>query len=98
MKIIEAKGAKREREAISKSAFKATQNRLKEILKDIAENPRSTNFGGEQLKYKKFELWSKSLTKKDRVVYGIEKGCDHNKPDEPEIAVIYQYLGHYSDK
>jgi len=43
-------------------------------------------------------MWSRELTKKDRIVYGIEPGTNYNMPEEPEIIVFYQYLGHYQDK
>ena len=43
-------------------------------------------------------MWSCELTKKDRIVYGIEQGSHHNMPEEGEIIVFYQYLGHYQDK
>jgi len=98
MIILEAKGASKERSEICKSAPKSTQNRLKKILENIHTAPRGTAFGGEQLKYTAFEMWSKTLTKKDRVVYGIERGVEHGYPEEYEIVVIYQYLGHYNDK
>ena len=41
---------------------------------------------------------SRELTKKDRIVYGIENGSYYNMPEEKEIVVFYQYLGHYQDK
>ena len=66
----------------------------------IFSNPRDLNDIGEpeQLKHTNVELWSRKLTKKDRIVYGIEKGSAYDIPDENEIIVFYQYLGHYLDK
>ena len=52
----------------------------------------------EQLKHSEKETWSRELTKKDRIVYGIEPGANYNMPEEAEIIVFYQYLGHYQDK
>ena len=46
----------------------------------------------------KMPEWSRELTKKDRIVYGIEHGSNYNMPEENEIIVFYQYLGHYLDK
>jgi Txe/YoeB family toxin of Txe-Axe toxin-antitoxin module len=43
-------------------------------------------------------MWSRKLSKKDRIVYGIEPGVNYDMPEEPEIIVFYQYLGHYADK
>jgi Txe/YoeB family toxin of Txe-Axe toxin-antitoxin module len=50
------------------------------------------------MKYTEKEMWSRELTKKDRIVYGIELGSNYNMPEENEIVVFYQYLGHYLDK
>ena len=44
------------------------------------------------------KTFSRELTAKDRIVYGIEPGEDYNMPEEVEIVVFYQYLGHYEDK
>ena len=67
---------------------------------DILDNPKNLDTVGnpERLKHSKKEMWSRELTKKDRIVYGIEPGADYNMPEEPEIIVFYQYLGHYQDK
>jgi Txe/YoeB family toxin of Txe-Axe toxin-antitoxin module len=43
-------------------------------------------------------MWSRELTKKDRIVYGIEPGEEYDMPEEKEIIVFYQYPGHYRDK
>jgi len=43
-------------------------------------------------------MWSRELIKKDSIVYGIEPGEEYNFPEEAEIVVFYQYLGHYEDK
>jgi len=43
-------------------------------------------------------MWSRELTQKDRIVYGIEAGKNYNMPEEDEIIVFYQYLEHYTDK
>ena len=79
---------------------KSTKERWKEILKDILNSPRDKEAIGnpEELKYNEKELWSRELTKKDRIVYGIEPGANYDMPEEPEFVVFYQYLGHYEDK
>jgi len=83
-----------------KSMPKSTKDRWKEILKDILNSPRDKEAIGnpEELKYNEKELWSRELTKKDRIVYGIEPGANYDMPEEPEFVVFYQYLGHYEDK
>ena len=78
----------------------SVKNRIVFLIENILENPRALNAPGdpEELKYTDIEIWSRSLTKKDRIVYGIEPGSNYDFTDESEIIVFYQYLGHYSDK
>jgi len=83
-----------------KSMPKAIKDKFKYFIIDILDNPRDRNAVGEpeKLRYCEKELWSRELTKKDRIVYGIENGTNYGMPEESEIIVFYQYLGHYSDK
>ena len=100
MEYSEKKTAIKDRELIRQSYTKATQSKLSKLVADILKNPRDKNAIGypEELKYREQEMWSRELTKKDRIVYGIEPGVNYNMPKEPEIVVFYQYLGHYEDK
>jgi Txe/YoeB family toxin of Txe-Axe toxin-antitoxin module len=83
-----------------KSMPKSVKDKYKYLLVDILENPRNLDTVGnpEQLKHTKTEKWSRKQKKKDRIVYSMEPGADYNMPEEPEIVVFYQYLGHYQDK
>ena len=78
----------------------STKGRWKYMIGDIVSAPRDKNAIGspEELKYTDIEMWSRELTKKDRIVYGIESGKNYDMPEEDEIIVFYQYLGHYEDK
>ena len=98
-KFVETKHAFKDWEKIQ-SMPKSVKEKLKYFWVDILENPRNKDTVGnpEQLKHKEVETWSRELTKKDRIVYGIEQGSEHNMPEENEIIVFYQYLGHYQDK
>ena len=100
MEYSEKKTAIEDRRLIRKSYPKGTQSKLSYLVNDILENPRNKDTVGnpEELKYKEKEMWSRELTKKDRIVYGIEPGINYNMPEEEEIVVFYQYLGHYQDK
>ncbi|MEI6753702.1 MAG: type II toxin-antitoxin system YoeB family toxin [Paludibacter sp.] len=99
MNYIETKTALSDKKKI-KSMTKSTQNKLLELVIDIKDNPRNLESIGEpeKLKYTEIEMYSRSLNKKDRIVYGIEPGYNHNMSDDSEIIVFYQYLGHYTDK
>ena len=100
MEYSEKKTAIKDRLLIRKSCPKSTQNKLLKLVGDILKNPRKKEAVGnpEELKHNEKELWSRELTKKDRIVYGIEPGANYNMPEEAEIIVFYQYLGHYEDK
>ena len=100
MKNIEKKTARQDKLLILKSYPKLIQSKLEYFINDILEAPRDKNAIGnpEQLKHSEIEMWSRELTKKDRIVYGIEAGENYSMPEENEIIVFYQYLGHYLDK
>jgi len=100
MKYIELKEALKDKKLIFKSYPKAIQSKLKYFVIDILDNPRCLDTVGkpEELKHSQIELWSRHLTDKDRILYGIEPGSNYGMPEEPEIIVFYQYLGHYLDK
>jgi Txe/YoeB family toxin of Txe-Axe toxin-antitoxin module len=99
MKAYETKDARKDKKDI-KSYPKGIQSKLHYLVTDIMEDPRNLDAIGnpEQLKHTEIEMWSRELTKKDRIVYGIEPGYHYNMPEENEIVVFYQYLGHYQDK
>ena len=100
MKPYETKDARKDKMLILKSYPKATQSKLFYLVNDILDDPRNLNAIGspEQLKHTAIEMWSRELTKKDRIVYGIEQGSHYDMPEEDEIVVFYQYLEHYLDK
>ena len=83
-----------------KSMSKPVKDKFKYFIVDILDDPRNLNTVGspEQLKHTKSETWSRELTQKDRIVYQIKNGIDYDMPEEPEIVVFLQYLGHYEDK
>ena len=97
---IELNKALSNKTSILKSYPKSIQNKLFRLVNDILENPRNKVAIGkpEELKYTETEKWSRELTKKDRIVYSIEPGVRYNMPNDDEIVVFHQYLGHYDDK
>ena len=99
MKATETKEARNHRKLILKSHPKTLQSKLKYFVDDILEEPRNLNAVGnpEKLKHTDIKAWSRELSKKDRIVYGIESGANYEMPEETEIVVFYQYLGHYED-
>ena len=74
----ETKDARKDKAIIFKSYSKSMQSKLEYFVNDILDNPRNLNTVGnpEELKYSGEEMWSRELTKKDRIVYGIEPGTN----------------------
>jgi len=98
-KYHEAKTALSDKKLILKSYPKGTQEKLLHFIKDILNAPRNLISAGkpEELKHKNIPTFSRRLTDNDRIVYEIRQGIDYNMPDEEEIVVFLQYLGHYED-
>jgi len=99
-KHIELDKALSNKKTILKSCSKGVQNKLLRLVNDILTNPRNKIAIGkpEELKHTDTETWSRELTEKDRIVYTIEPGIEYNLPDEEEVVIFHQYLGHYDDK
>jgi Txe/YoeB family toxin of Txe-Axe toxin-antitoxin module len=97
---FENEDASTDKSVILKSYPKGVQNKLLRLVNDILTNPRNMVTIGcpEELKHTDIEKWSRELTKKDRIVYSIEPGINHNMPNDNEIVIFHQYLGHYDDK
>ena len=73
-KFVETKTALKDWKKIQ-SMSKAVKAKYKYLFVDILENPRNLKTVGnpEQLKHTNVEMWSRELTKKDRIIYGIEQ-------------------------
>jgi Txe/YoeB family toxin of Txe-Axe toxin-antitoxin module len=96
---VESKTALQDKK-ILKSMSKAVKSKFEYLFDDILEYPDNLNTVGnpEELKYRNNKTFSRELTKKDRIVYEIRKGDEFEMPEEDEIVVFLQYLGHYEDK
>ena len=99
-KDFETDKALLDKDIIFKSYPKGTRSKFLRIIRDILTDPRNKIAIGnpEQLKYTDIEKWSRELTKKDRIVYTIESGPQYDLPDDSEVVIFHQYLGHYDDK
>ena len=63
--------------------------KLKSLLQELEEHPRSGTGHPEQLKYFDSDIWSRRIDKKDRLIYSIE--------DEVVTVYILSVRGHCSD-
>ena len=75
----------------------SVKDKFKYLLIDILDNPRNLNTIGnpEQLKHSEIEIWSRELTKKDRIVYGIETGATYKyagRTGDNSILPIFRTL------
>jgi toxin YoeB len=86
--IILSKKAMKDLEKITKN--KKLSTKLQEIFDELKTNPYSPYFKFEKLRFNNSGLYSKRLTKKDRIVYSIEESIVN-------VNVI-SILGHYDDK
>ena len=80
-------------EKIKKSATKSAKERLERIFAELAYTPmNSSGFASpERLRnYPNEAVWSRELTKKDRVVYQVYESI--------KTIIVLQLLGHYKDK
>jgi addiction module toxin, txe/yoeB family len=77
-------------EAINKSAAPSVKKKIERIITELQINPKIGVGAPEQLKGKKGIAWSRTLNKKDRLVYEII--------EEEKLVIISQFLGHYTDK
>lgn len=64
-----------------------TVERIKEILKDIAEHPYSGIGKPEPLKYNLAGKWSRRINKTDRIIYSVD--------GETVLVYIFSLKGHY---
>ena len=71
MKYVEMREALKDKKQILKSCPKSIQSKLEYFVVDILENPRKLDTIGnpEQLKHTEKEMWSRELSKKDRIVW-----------------------------
>lgn len=67
-----------------------TVDKIKEILKDIAEHPYSGIGKPEPLKHNLTSKWSRRINKADRIIYSVD--------GETVLVYIFSMKGHYQKK
>lgn len=78
---------------IKKNGLLSVKKRLERIFAEIAINPMDSNGFASAEKLKHFpnnEIWSRELSKKDRVVYEVF--------EDEKTVLVSRLLGHYFDK
>jgi toxin YoeB len=82
--------AKGDLNKFSKSGDVGSIKKIKKLVEELKEHPRSGTGKPEQLKgYKDREIWSRRITEKHRLVYEIR--------EEVVIVLILSAYGHYED-
>lgn len=80
--------SKKDIDFIKKSGDKSSLKKLNKILDELEIHPKIGTGNPEQLKYQLSGFWSRTINKKDRLIYEII--------EEPEnLVVIISALGHY---
>ncbi len=73
-----------------KSGQKKTLKKIGDLFEELKEHPTTGTGHVEQLKGNYSGLWSREITKGDRMIYGIE--------DDKVIVNVVSLKGHYNDK
>lgn len=73
-----------------RSGNKKALEKLNDLLEELIEHPKTGIGQPEELRNNYSGLWSRHITKKDRLVYRI-------KEDIVEVLIV-QAKGHYGDK
>jgi toxin YoeB len=89
--IITEKKAQKELQQLHQSGKKIDIKRVEQIIKELAEHPKTGIGKPEHLKYQQEEeIWSREINKKDRIIYQII--------EREALIIIFSALGHYADK
>lgn len=75
---------------IKKSGKKGDISKIEKIFSELEIHPTTGIGKPEKLKHKDFNIWSRQINKKDRLIYEI---IDHEV-----VVIIISALGHYNDK
>lgn len=89
-RIILSEQARREYLYFSQSGNKATLNKIKNLLEDIAEHPYSGIGKPEPLKYELAGKWSRRINTEHRIVYSVQ--------DEAIEVYIFSMRYHYAKR
>lgn len=73
-----------------KSWQKKTLKKISNLFEELREHPKTGTGHVEQLKGDMSELWSREISKGDRLIYSIE--------DNKVIVNVVSLKGHYGDK
>ncbi|MEB3014018.1 Txe/YoeB family addiction module toxin [Capnocytophaga gingivalis] len=75
---------------INKSGTPAVKKKIERIIQELQIAPEKGVGAPELLKGKEGQVWSRTLNKKDRIVYEVI--------EDEKMVIISQFLGHYEDK
>lgn len=73
-----------------KSGQKKTLKKIGDLFEELRLHPMTGTGHIEQLKGDLTGLWSREISKRDRLIYGIE--------DDKVIVTVVSLKGHYDDK
>ncbi len=73
-----------------KSGQKKTLRKIVDLFQELKEHPTTGTGQVEQLKGELAGMWSRRITKRDRLIYTIE--------DEKVFVTVVSMKGHYGDK
>lgn len=72
-KLIILPKAQKHLELWKRSGQKKTRQKIRQLLSELTEHPRTGTGKPEQLRGSKTNLWSRRIDKKNRLIYRIEE-------------------------
>ena len=88
MEIVLTVAAKKDIESWKQSGNTNALKRIKALLASIIETPYEGIGKPEALKFQLFGLWSRRITKEDRLIYEIKENT----------IIVYSLKGHYNKR
>ncbi|SHJ17122.1 toxin-antitoxin system, toxin component, Txe/YoeB family [Cruoricaptor ignavus] len=85
-----SKRAAKDLKSLSTSSSPAIKKKIENLLEELENHPRKGIGSPERLKYYNGEIYSRTINKKDRLVYEIL--------ESEKVIIVVQFLGHYDDK
>ncbi len=90
MELKFTSAAKKDRDWWKKHGDEATKKRIKRLLNELEQHPRTGTGKPELLSGDMDGVWSRHINKKDRILYEIH--------DNIVVVLVLSMRGHYNDR
>jgi toxin YoeB len=90
MEIAYSRDAQKDLEWWRLNGDESSKNKIKRLLQEISEHPKTGTGKPEALSHNLAGLWSRRINKKDRIIYQIF--------EDRILVLVLSLRNHYSDK